>query len=363
MRAMQRWDIFCRVIDNHGDVGVCWRLSHALAQRGVRVRLWIDDASALAWMAPEGHPGVQLVPFNDAALAADVGSVVIESFGCELPAGFLNRMRQATSPPVWINLEYLSAQAYVERSHGLMSPQASGPAKGLPKWFFYPGFTAGTGGLMRPTQDAHAWPATFDRRAGERVVSVFAYGEADLAWLVQALACEPTVLVAAQGPSLVAIQSILREAGNTLPFLRLHELGWIPQRQFDRWLALCDLNVVRGEDSLVSAVWAGKPFLWNIYPQQDSAHHEKLEALLDRMLGRETSPITNSLRGAWRRLNRVPTSDVPLHLDADALKAWSTAIAPWQRQLQGLPDLVTELMAFAKAHRSPGPSERAADPG
>ena len=28
------WDIFCRVIDNHGDLGVCWRLSVDLAQRG-----------------------------------------------------------------------------------------------------------------------------------------------------------------------------------------------------------------------------------------------------------------------------------------------------------------------------------------
>ena len=28
------WDIFCQVIDNHGDVGVCWRLARELAARG-----------------------------------------------------------------------------------------------------------------------------------------------------------------------------------------------------------------------------------------------------------------------------------------------------------------------------------------
>jgi hypothetical protein len=29
MPAMQlHWDIFCRVIDNFGDIGVCWRLAH-----------------------------------------------------------------------------------------------------------------------------------------------------------------------------------------------------------------------------------------------------------------------------------------------------------------------------------------------
>ena len=51
-----RWDIFCQVIDNYGDIGVCWRLAAELAARGVQVQLRIDNASALAWMAPQGAP-------------------------------------------------------------------------------------------------------------------------------------------------------------------------------------------------------------------------------------------------------------------------------------------------------------------
>lgn len=39
------WDIFCSVVDNYGDIGVCWRLAVNLAQRGQRVRLWIDDSA------------------------------------------------------------------------------------------------------------------------------------------------------------------------------------------------------------------------------------------------------------------------------------------------------------------------------
>ena len=56
-----RWDLFCRVIDNYGDIGVCWRLAADLGARGEAVRLWVDDPSALAWMAPQGAPGVELV--------------------------------------------------------------------------------------------------------------------------------------------------------------------------------------------------------------------------------------------------------------------------------------------------------------
>ena len=54
------WDIFCQVIDNFGDIGVCWRLAADLAARGHQVRLWVDDASALHWMAPQGAAGVEV---------------------------------------------------------------------------------------------------------------------------------------------------------------------------------------------------------------------------------------------------------------------------------------------------------------
>ena len=111
------WDLFCRVIDNHGDAGVCWRLAADLASRGEAVRLWIDDARALAWMAPQGVPGVAVHPWpvaqHDFATTSP-GEVVIEAFGCELPAGFVAAMARQPRPPVWINLEYLSAEPYVE---------------------------------------------------------------------------------------------------------------------------------------------------------------------------------------------------------------------------------------------------------
>ena len=177
-----RWDVFCRVIDNFGDVGVCWRLCSALAARGLAVRLWIDDASALAWLAPHGAPGVQVRPWADALQAGDPGDVVVEAFGCHLPDAFVARMAAQQAAPVWINLEYLSAEGYVERSHGLRSPQFSGPGAGLDKWFFYPGFTPATGGLLRHPPapvpaDTTAWLAQrgWAPVAGERSVLLFGY--------------------------------------------------------------------------------------------------------------------------------------------------------------------------------------------
>ena len=44
----QRWDVFCRVVDNYGDVGVSWRLARQLArEHGKQVRLWLDDLTVL----------------------------------------------------------------------------------------------------------------------------------------------------------------------------------------------------------------------------------------------------------------------------------------------------------------------------
>jgi uncharacterized repeat protein (TIGR03837 family) len=176
-----QWDLFCRVVDNFGDIGVCWRLAADLASRGEHVRLWVDDASALTWMAPAGAERVTVVPWRDEMPAIEPGDVVIEAFGCNPPAPFVTAMAARAVPPVWINLEYLSAEGYVERSHRLPSQHASG----LKKWFFYPGFTPRTGGLLREADllarqqrfDRDAWlrSAGATRHDGEQVVSLFCY--------------------------------------------------------------------------------------------------------------------------------------------------------------------------------------------
>ena len=59
------WDLFCRVIDNFGDIGVCWRLAADLAARGETVRLWVDDPAPLRWMAPHGAPRVDVHGWTD----------------------------------------------------------------------------------------------------------------------------------------------------------------------------------------------------------------------------------------------------------------------------------------------------------
>ena len=348
---MMRWDLFCRVIDNLGDVGVCWRLAADLAMRGHRVRLWIDDASALSWMAPQGAAGVEVHDWADAApwaAAGDMGDVVIECFGCDLPERVVQAMAARHPPPRWINLEYLSAEAYVERCHRLRSPQLAGPGAGLDKWFFYPGFTRATGGLLRECGwlerrsafDAIAWRRArgWAARDGERSLVLFAYDNPALPAVLADCGDAPTLLLACPGPS--QAQAL---AARTPASVRVIALPWLSQSDFDLLLCSADLNFVRGEDSLVRAIWAGRPFVWQLYPQADGAHAAKLAAFAERFVtaADPVDPLAwQAACRAWNGLQRWPAGSVSM------LIRQTSAYLRWRSQLAAQDDLCTQLSAF-----------------
>jgi uncharacterized repeat protein (TIGR03837 family) len=343
-----QWDIFCRVIDNFGDIGVCWRLASDLARHGQQVRLWVDDPHPLQWMAPAGEPGVLVHEWNAAAPQTEPGDVVVEAFGCDPAPSFVEKMSQRLTPPVWINLEYLSAEDYVERSHGLRSPQLSG----LNKWFFYPGFTAQTGGLiheddmpgeMRGVQRSQ-WLASqgIAMHDEEFVVSVFCYAHAQPLQCLQALPPQPTLVLTAPG----AATSLLEHA-DLPPHIRYQPLPWLSQTEYDTLLCCCDLNLVRGEDSFVRAQWAGRPFLWNIYAQEDGVHQEKLNSFLARFLHGAPPSMCEALRALMLTWNGIPSARPAWPNRQD----WLTHTLRWRNDLLQQESLTKQLLAFVLEKR------------
>ena len=355
------WEIFCRVIDNLGDIGVCWRVANDLAHRGEQVRLWTDDASALRWMAPQGRPSVRVLPWLESPTAVDCGDIVIEAFGCNPPHAYVACMKARAIAPVWINLEYLTAQAYARQNHGLRSPQLSGPGAGLTKWFFHPGFVPGTGGLMRERDlesrqrhfDAPAWRAAhgFDLRPGERSVSLFCYANTALASLLNVLGTQPTLVLAAPGAATDQLRQLL---GPTLRrgALRAIALPWLSQPDYDHLLWSCDLNFVRGEDSWVRAQWTDRPFIWQPYVQSDDAHHAKLHAFLDLYLANAAPEMARDIRALWARWNGLPSAEpgvAPMALP-DPVR-WQDHQRCWSAALREQTDLTTQLLRFVSDRR------------
>lgn len=351
------WEIFCQVIDNHGDLGVCWRLARQLHAAGQAVRLWVDDASALGWMAP-GHAlsGIEVIPWTqarpDPLAQLSVGDVWIEAFGCQIPEAFVaHGVATKTTAPLWINLEYLSAEDWVPRMHGLPSPIMSGPARGWTKHFVFPGFTPETGGLLREA-DLLQRQAHFDRTAARQqlapelsaeawLISLFCYEPAALPELLTSLAGTPHQLLVTPGRPLAAMQAALAHRCAE-PVWRA--LAHTDQGGFDELLWACDLNFVRGEDSLVRALWAGRAFVWHIYPQDDQAHHAKLEAFLDWL----QAPV--SLRRFHRVWNGLDQDPLPM-LDTDTLADWARCAQAARARLLDQPDLLSHLLERADNHR------------
>jgi uncharacterized repeat protein (TIGR03837 family) len=342
------WDIFCTVIDNFGDAGVCWRLARQLADEyGLSVRLWIDDLCALQRLWPDIALDLEVqrvagvtvcrwrASFAEAFVEIEAADVVIEAFACTLPENYVAAMTRRAQPSLWINLEYLSAESWVEDCHGLASPQGG---SALQKYFFFPGFTANTGGLLcerdllaqrqafqADTGARDRFLATFgvQAAAGATVISLFAYATAPLAELLDALAAgpAPTLCLVPEGRLLPAVAQYFDDtalavgAQRTRGALTVAVLPFLRQDDYDRLLWSCDLNCVRGEDSFVRAQWAARPLLWQIYPQQDEAHWAKLEAFLDlyqaALPAAEGAALTavwhawngrGDLRAAWRAL-------------------------------------------------------------
>ena len=337
---MGRWDIFCTVVDNYGDIGVSWRLARQLAaERGLRVRLWVDDLASFRKICPDIVPGlesqhshgVEVRWWREPFPAVEPADVVVEAFACNPPANYVAAMVARQPQPVWINLEFLSAENWVRGCHGLPSPHPSLP---LMKYFFFPGFVAGTGGLLAEqglvearerfqrsaVEQARFWLdlGLTAPRTGELQVSLFCYPHDGISALLRAWAAEPApvrclvpegtateALSAFFGAESLAPGAILRKAG-----LEVRIFPFLDQDQYDRLLWACDFNLVRGEDSFVRGQWAARPLLWQIYPQQEGAHWPKLEAFLGLYCAGLPPQTAVAVRRLWQAWNKGDAAEV-----------------------------------------------------
>jgi uncharacterized repeat protein (TIGR03837 family) len=371
-------DLFCRVVDNYGDIGVCWRLARQLAaEHGLAVRLFVDDLAsfrrlcAAVDVAAEAQQlqGVTVRRWHEAMAAPDEGvaDAVIEAFGCELPAGYLAAMAARPEAPAWINLEYLSAEDWVPGCHRLPSPHPQLP---LTKYFFFPGFVAGTGGLLEEAgleQQRAAFAADPHAKAaflaglgvhpapGDCIISLFCYPAAPVAALLDALRddARSSLMLVPEGVAVAAISAWAGRAPAPGGLIRqgrltLQAVPFLDQPGYDRLLWSCDLNFVRGEDSMVRAQWAQQPFVWHIYPQQEEAHRIKLDAFLKRYLASMPLPAATACRAAWHAWN----GDGDLRTSWPALRAALPALHAhmpgWCERLRAQGDLAGNLVAFMR---------------
>ena len=375
------WDIFCTVIDNFGDIGVCWRLARQLeGEHGLTVRLWVDDLVSFQRIYPEVDPrkalqmiqGIEVRHWPSDFPDLNPSDVVIEAFACHLPERFINTMATRKPSPVWINLDYLSAEAWVSGCHALPSPH---PRLPLTKYFFFPGFDNTTGGLLRERdlatrkesfcasseQQIDFWNSIDQPQpsADTLLISLFSYENAAIKDLLSILAQSETP-VCCLAPLTRNLSDIEGFAGRSLSVgdiihksqLELRMLPFVSQADYDRLLWSCDINLVRGEDSFVRAQWAGKPMLWQIYPQQEDAHLVKLDAFLDLFLAGLSQSVADPIRSFYRAWNGQGVEQ----LSPEMWSCWMKNLpdirkhsTDWTKRLLNQQDLCSNLVNFARS--------------
>jgi len=371
-----RWDIFSAVVDNYGDIGVCWRLARQLvAEHNLNVRLWTDDLISFQKINPEIDPrlpiqvsrDVEIRQWTESNMAVEPAEVVIEAFACELPEDYVAAMAKSGRKHAWVNLEYLSAEGWVDSHHGLPSPH---PRLSLIKYFFFPGFSPSTGGLLveKKWLEQRALFQTdiqlstiFWQELGipipeknEVLISLFCYGNNSAISLFTdwAKGTTPVVCLIPEGVATTQITAFFKapypEAGNLFKngSLIVRVLPFLEQDRYDKLLWACNFNFVRGEDSFIRAQWAARPMVWQIYPQEASAHWLKLRAFLDRYcadLPQSTATLLTMFFEAWN-------GGGPGVLDWESLWRYRATLEKhaqeWANRLIKNEDLTTNLVNF-----------------
>ena len=292
----QHWDIFCKVVDNFGDIGVCWRLAQQLhMEHGLQVCLWIDDLSAAQSIITSLNveknrqicDGISIEKWDETTDFTQAAEVVIETFACGLPDKYLTAMQCQKSK--WINLEYLSAESWVDAFHGKPSPQSFlNSANGLTRYFYFPGFSEATGGLIRERSIGELNQQD-NPKENNLKVSLFCYPDAPIHHLFTAM-IDSNEVINCYVPASSILPQIADFFGEetigvgdylSRDNLHVHILPFLSQTDYDKLLRDCDINFVRGEDSWIRAIWAGKPFIWQPYFQSENTHIKKLKAFID----------------------------------------------------------------------------------
>lgn len=369
-------DIFCRIVDNYGDAGVVLRLAKGLfaAAPGLTLRLIVDDLEVFGKLCPEIDPLAEAQRLKGWTLIRRdhvwegfrrrPAQVIIDSLGCGFPDHYDGLLRERAGPKRFIiHLEYLSAEAYSEEFHRLPSLT---PYPGIKKYFFTPGFTSRTGGLVldpsflakkrfwyadtrradrrRLKIESGAWGSLLPKggkpSAENRFwVAVFSY-EQNFGPLMKGLAAweRPKLVLLAEGPFRAEFLSVWEAAGKPFP---IGILPFLSQDAWDDLLLACDLLLIRGEESLSRAALSGIPFLWQAYRQEAGYQRVKVAALLDRMaIDFPDKGVFTKVRDAFELYNT--DSAVPIEAESPS------AGAPYTEFLRHVEEAASGYRAFAK---------------
>ena len=304
-------DIFCEIIDNYGDIGVVYRTAKELQKifPESKIRVFLNRLdefkkinSQVLDLPSQNIDGIEYITFDylrDNANELLTAQVIIEAFGCQIPEEYMEIAYDNSE--LLINLEYLSAEDWIEDFHLQSSPLGRGKLK---KVFFMPGFTEKSGGVIadsnyleriqRVLENKEFYEKKYlsdiEDRENKIVGTLFSYEKNFTPLLEDLKKLDKDVVILAMGEKTQdSLRKILKNFSiedfrNSLKYgkIEIKFLNFLNQEEYEELINIVDFNFVRGEDSFIRAVLTGKPYMWHIYCQEEYAHMDKIEGFLDK---------------------------------------------------------------------------------
>ncbi len=226
--------------------------------------------------------------------------MIFEAFGCEIPDFIMKKAYYQSK--ILINLEYLSAEEWVEGYH---LKESLLPEGNLKKYFYMPGFTEKTGGvIINSNTIINSIKSKEDRvliinnllssfapkliyNNNTILGSIFTYLRNFKTLVESAVNINKEFIFFIFGSkSNDGMMQTLKDMDyktidvNRILYKNIHIIfiPFLSQQQYDSLLYCTDFNIVRGEDSLVRAILAEKPFIWNAYLQDNKYQKVKVDA-------------------------------------------------------------------------------------
>ena len=280
-------DIFCEVIDNYGDVGVAYRLAREFKRiySNKQLRFIINKTEELDLI--KKAEDITIIAYKNIDKIETPADLIIETFACNIPETYMNKALKTSK--LIINLEYFSSENWVDDFH----LQESFLGGNLKKYFFIPGLSEKSGGIIldkefldrknkvQENREYYLKQFNIDEKY-DLIISVFSYEKNFDNFLKTLQKLDKKVLLLLLSEK--TQKNFIKYFDNNDYYdkIKAVKLPFFTYDKYEELLALCDINLVRGEDSFVRALLLAKPFLWHIYPQDENAHIIKLESFLEK---------------------------------------------------------------------------------
>jgi len=252
-------DIFSRFIDNYGDISIPLRLAHGLyIDHGVTSNVFLTSNELTQKILDKNlfNENINIIDIDNMDNNFLPNANIVTIFDTQMPISYEAKL---TNKNLLINYEYFSAEQWVDDYHLRESIN-----KKYKKIFYIPGVSEHSGVPIYAINDKGLYRS---KRFESNTINFFCYFNENIEASIKVLRI-----------NFPQYDSVLHDRFEKDKSRGKNLLSF---NDFDKALSNSLINFVRGEDSLIRAILAGSPFIWQPYIQENGLHITKLNAFLD----------------------------------------------------------------------------------